>query len=459
MQILCIVVPFKKEVIFMKFEYKTVAEQKKLGLEELEEYYRQLRKYEYESNMPLEGIELRKMINRGIISFLKMDRLIKGKSLTLLRDDRIYSNKSKIYVVTHIGRYDIEMAMESIKESSYLLMGDPGETYRNFDGVMLNTKGVIYFDTNDFLDRKIAKETSKKVLDQGGNIFIFSEGAWNTTENEIVTKLYDGAIDMAKPTKKRPEGSEIIPMALEQYGLKYYSYVGKNIDVFSGCTKTSREFSDDLRDVLCTLKFYIWNKFTRTNRESFPRNYRDIFNSNIMSESSDEYTITEIERTIYKDKNVTSPEEAFSFMKNLKLTKDNAFLWRESLAYRKEQTVHKKPFGLKDAIEYTRNLIPTESNALLLGEVVTFIKNQKLPHGNIALLNEVLTFMRKLELSKEKAILLREVYDFIKKLDFSKEKIMALKEISLFIKEIKLYHRENNAPSTLIHKKKVKEEK
>lgn len=43
-----------------QFEYKKIWEIRKLKLEELNKYYRDLRKYEYEEDLPIRGIELRK---------------------------------------------------------------------------------------------------------------------------------------------------------------------------------------------------------------------------------------------------------------------------------------------------------------------------------------------------------------------------------------------------------------
>ena len=119
------------------FEYKSFFEQKKMNQEELNQYYRALRKYEYEIDAPIKGIQLRKKIYCLVNFVLKMDRIFSGRTMKILDDKRIKTEKPKIYACTHIGRYDIESAIEAIGEATWFIMGDPGKTYTNIDGVLL----------------------------------------------------------------------------------------------------------------------------------------------------------------------------------------------------------------------------------------------------------------------------------------------------------------------------------
>lgn len=267
--------------------YRTI-----MPLDQLIEYYRNERKYIYENNIPIKGIKWRKRIHKIMFAIIKMKRVLLHQKLTILHDEREDTDKTIIYACTHIGRYDIEMALESIQDTCFLFLGSPGKLYRSLNGVLVYLFGFIGCDTTEKEDRHIAKELAIRTLKQGGNILIFPEGAWNITENQVVMKLYTGTIEMAIRS-----GADIVPIAIEQYEKSFYINIGKNIslDETSDLNK-KRKLSDDLRDTLCTLKWEIWEQFPITKRSSLPENMGQIFVEKIMSETANDYTLEEIER-------------------------------------------------------------------------------------------------------------------------------------------------------------------
>ena len=276
----------------MNFKRKNIIYRTIMPLDQLIEYYRNERKYIYENNIPVKGIKWRKRIHKIMFAIIKMKRVLLHQKLTILHDEREDTDKPIIYACTHIGRYDIEMALESIQDTCFLFLGSPGKLYRSLDGVLVYLFGFIGCDTTEKEDRHIAKELAIRTLKQGGNILIFPEGAWNITENQVVMKLYTGTIEMAIRS-----GADIVPIAIEQYEKSLYINIGKNIslDETSDLNK-KRKLSDDLRDTLCTLKWEIWEQFPITKRSSLPENMGQIFVEKIMSETANDYTIEEIER-------------------------------------------------------------------------------------------------------------------------------------------------------------------
>lgn len=276
----------------MNFKRKNIIYRTIMPLDQLIEYYRNERKYIYENNIPIKGIKWRKRIHKIMFAIIKMKRVLLHQKLTILHDEREDTDKTIIYACTHIGRYDIEMALESIQDTCFLFLGSPGKLYRSLDGVLVYLFGFIGCDTTEKEDRHIAKELAIRTLKQGGNILIFPEGAWNITENQVVMKLYTGTIEMAIRS-----GADIVPIAIEQYEKSFYINIGKNIslDETSDLNK-KRKLSDDLRDTLCTLKWEIWEQFPITKRSSLPENMGQIFVEKIMSETANDYTIEEIER-------------------------------------------------------------------------------------------------------------------------------------------------------------------
>lgn len=276
----------------MNFKRKNIIYRTIMPLDQLIEYYRNERKYIYENNIPIKGIKWRKRIHKIMFAIIKMKRVLLHQKLTILHDEREDTDKTIIYACTHIGRYDIEMALESIQDTCFLFLGSPGKLYRSLNGALVYLFGFIGCDTTEKEDRHIAKELAIRTLKQGGNILIFPEGAWNITENQVVMKLYTGTIEMAIRS-----GADIVPIAIEQYENSFYINIGKNIslDETSDLNK-KRKLSDDLRDTLCTLKWEIWEQFPITKRSSLPENMGQIFVEKIMSETANDYTLEEIER-------------------------------------------------------------------------------------------------------------------------------------------------------------------
>lgn len=282
----------------MNFKRKNIIYRTIMPLDQLIEYYRNERKYIYENNIPVKGIKWRKRIHKIMFAIIKMKRVLLHQKLTILHDEGEDTDKPIIYACTHIGRYDIEMALESIQDTCFLFLGSPGKLYRSLDGVLVYLFGFIGCDTTEKEDRHIAKELAIRTLKQGGNILIFPEGAWNITENQVVMKLYTGTIEMAIRS-----GADIVPIAIEQYEKSFYINIGKNIslDETSDLNK-KRKLSDDLRDTLCTLKWEIWEQFPITKRSSLPENMGQIFVEKIMSETANDYTVEEIERDRFHEK-------------------------------------------------------------------------------------------------------------------------------------------------------------
>ena len=320
-----------------KFEYKSFFEQKKMNQEELNQYYKALRKYECETNAPIKGIQLRKKIYCLVKFALKMDKIFSGRTVKILSDKREKNNKPKIYACTHIGRYDIESAIEAIGEATWFIMGDPGETYTNFNGILLRLHGVSWFAMGDTEECKYDAHTvnvrQKKILTLGGNELSFPEAAWNIDPVLPVGEIHPGVVKRAIAT-----GAEIVPVAIEQYRGKYlkhyYVNIGKNIDLSNTTLDDVPQLTEELRSTMAALKWDIWEQKGRRDRKNLPIDYQDgyeEFINSIMCDSENGYTIEEINRTIYKPKDkekVVTAEEAFAHLYDLNINKNNAFLLR-----------------------------------------------------------------------------------------------------------------------------------
>ena len=205
------------------------------------------------------------------------------------------------------------------------MLGDPGILYKMpiYQGLKLN--GVIPLETKNRTDRKIAYIRSIELLNNGGNLLIYPEGAWNVSPNEIVMKTFTGTVRMAKET-----GVEIIPIGVEQYGKTFYFNIGENYRIDKDTSMSDDELNADLRDKLATLKWEIIETQPTLKREDISDNYLDEFQSEIVGRCNYGYGFS-LEDAIsesFHDKNITTEEEAFAHLNNIDFNVSNAFLLR-----------------------------------------------------------------------------------------------------------------------------------
>ncbi len=125
--------------------------------------------------------------------------------------------------------------------------------------------------------------------------------------------LFTGTAEIAIRT-----GADIIPIAMEQRGKHYYANIGENISPSGYTIGQKKELTDFLRDILCILRWDIWERFPVEKRADLPEDAAAQYLEGIMSQTDNGYTVEEINRTRFHDRSVTSPEDTFAFLKELK---------------------------------------------------------------------------------------------------------------------------------------------
>lgn len=71
-----------------EFKKKSVLDLLTNDLKDLEQYYRELRKYNYEKKIPIKGMKIRDMFYKIPIAIVRMERLIKKQKIVILEDKR-----------------------------------------------------------------------------------------------------------------------------------------------------------------------------------------------------------------------------------------------------------------------------------------------------------------------------------------------------------------------------------
>lgn len=306
------------------FNKISLLSRKNMAIEQLVKYYAEYRIYCYNRGDKLRGIEIRKRIHPLINLILKIDQLLsKEENIIISNKNTADPNVPKIFACTHIGGNDIQRTFQIIKEPAYLMLGDPGILYKMpiYQGLKLN--GVIPLETKNKQDRKIAYSRAIELLNSGGNLLIYPEGAWNVTPNEIVMKTFTGTVRMAKET-----GVDIVPIAVEQYGKSFYFNVGKNYKIDRNTLKSDIELNSELRDKLATLKWEIMETQPKLSRKELSDNYLKEFQTEIVERCNYGYGFS-LEDAIserFHDKNVTDSEEVFAHLNNIEFNMGNAFL-------------------------------------------------------------------------------------------------------------------------------------
>ena len=184
---------------------------------------------------------------------------------------------------------------------------------------------LTYYMNKNKVDRKVAYNRSIELLNNGGNLLIYPEGAWNVSPNELVMKTFVGTVRMARET-----GVQIVPIAVEQYGKNFYFNIGKNYGIAKNSNKTEKELNNELRDKLVTLKWHILETQETLKRKDLPSDYIHKFQSEIVDKCNYGYgfSLEDALSERFHDKSIISEAEVFSFLDNLKINKNNAFLLR-----------------------------------------------------------------------------------------------------------------------------------
>ncbi|MBR2738419.1 MAG: 1-acyl-sn-glycerol-3-phosphate acyltransferase [Lachnospiraceae bacterium] len=298
-----------------KPEYEVYCRKKRL--ERFEKYGGQVR-----------HLKLHSLVHRFLIPLMKVNLCLGGKRLIVLRDDRKKTKRPVIFCPTHIGGVDIEMSFLAIKTPCWILLGDPRELYKSLDGMLLQMNGWIPMDVPIKEDRVAAKAQMTALLQKGGNLLLFPEGAQNVSVNALLSPLYAGAVDLAITC-----GAEIVPIAVGRDGDRYYFILGENISCENRSYEDRFRLTDELRDRIATLKWEIIEQLPPIKRAELSETAYDDFIKSVITMNT-EYTLTveDIKAELFHPKGITEPVETFAFMDNLIPCRENVFLFNKRLS-------------------------------------------------------------------------------------------------------------------------------
>lgn len=298
---------------------------KKIDLKDLETYYFYRDKFE-KSVFGRMSHKWRLRLHPILFRIISARNRGAGFTSHVIYDKRKKTAKPIIFAITHIGKFDIEVATETVKDHYYLLSGDYENMKGTVEELFLGLNGVVYIREDDKADRALSKEKMINVLRKGGNMMYFPEGTWNLSENLPVLPMPFGVVEVAARA-----GAAIIPIGIQQYGNVFYLAVGENFDVAPYATDTTEgkiAAINELRDRLATLKWDIW--------ASIPTEIAGAINADSFRKENDErmqewpgMTLQEMYDSAYKLRHITAPKDAFAHLNELTPSMQNAFLFNK----------------------------------------------------------------------------------------------------------------------------------
>ncbi len=292
----------------------------------LELYYRLRRENDGKIWSKL-SLKQRQDIHWLILNIYKIKNRLGGFTHEILKDDRTTTDRPIIFAVTHVGKYDIEVVSEAIKDHYYLLSGDYEHIQGIIDSPFLSINGVFYFNEKVKEDRKQVSRKMIEHLQAGGNLMYFIEGTWNLTQNLPMLPCYWGIVDIAKAGN-----AIIVPVAAEQYQKHFKINIGKNFDMqeYGNSVEEKSKAINDLRDTLSTLKWEIWETEGLFSRNEIAEDEWDKYVEARFAEwpyFNEDY----IAGLVYKPKNVVSRAEVYGPVKKITPNRNNAFLFNKRL--------------------------------------------------------------------------------------------------------------------------------
>lgn len=302
---------------------KNIIQRLAMSLTELENYYCEQRKENFDKGTKLKHIQFREGFYPVFAKFLTLDRLFRKQTITVIGNQKKYKERV-IFACTHIGENDLENIYEVLHKSCWWFVGDPCVLYKDISGLLLYLNGCILLETRNKDDRHIAYLRSVELLNGDGSLMIFPEGARNGSENLPVMPLFSGTAKMAMETH-----TKIVPIAIEQFDKRFV--VNKGTELQPEDFSHTDELTQALRDALATLKWEIWEQEEEVERECLPEDYGEQFTKIFEQRIRPWDTLESVERARFHTRAEMEQKDAFAHLDKLIPCKENAFLFRKSI--------------------------------------------------------------------------------------------------------------------------------
>ncbi len=288
------------------------------------------------------GIKLRKVSHPLLKAIIKRAN---GKKCFLISYPSLEKDENYIFAAGHSFPGDVGSNLSVIDRNVYTLAGTTDQVDHNPQMNFLWANGMIYVNKLDSECRKEAYKKMVRLLNSGTSVMMFPEGVLNNSENLDCGTLYPGFYHLSLET-----GKKVVPI-VANYIVEDNTVLIAASNPLSFENKTKEEAKRELRDTLATLRFNLSrmnteqakqlktilspDEFLELNHEIKPELKRssltgDIHESYLQLRKKiyDEVKWTnsdcfDEEIMYYKEHNVDSFEEVYSFLDKIDFDKVN----------------------------------------------------------------------------------------------------------------------------------------
>ena len=243
-----------------------------------------------------------------------------------------------IWMANHAFKDDVVATICAAKRHGYLLLGSVPQFYNTFDGIAAFVNGVVMANRKVKASKKASLEKSVRVMEYGADLIMFPEGVWNKSPNQLTLPLWRGAYEIAKQT-----GAKIVPivhyikdptLTTPKEDNPFHTVVDNPIDVSE---MSEKEALEAISEKFSTWHFLMMEKYGQTTREEALAGYESSQEAwdeqlRLRSKTADKYDFEMETKADYRPKEIVLPEDVFSSIADLELTRENAV---EVLAARK----------------------------------------------------------------------------------------------------------------------------
>lgn len=173
-----------------------------------------------------------------------------------------------IWVSNHAFKDDTLASILALKRQATILFGSLPQFYNTPDGLTAWLIGVAMVNRNNRNSRRASIDKLKKIIECGGDVFMFPEGVLNVTPNQLMIDLFPGVYRLAKET-----GAKIVPVAhyisdccaQGNPDIKIHTVVD---DLFSITDLPEKEALELIRTKLCTWFYLMMEKYGKSTRDA-----------------------------------------------------------------------------------------------------------------------------------------------------------------------------------------------
>ena len=237
---------------------------------------------------------------------------------TVVPEDKgiVLPDEPVIWVSNHAFKDDTLASILALKRQATILFGSLPQFYNTPDGLTAWLIGVAMVNRNNKNSRRASMDKLRKIIEFGGDVFMFPEGVLNVTPNQLMIGLYPGVYKLARET-----GAKIVPVvhyisdccAQGNPDVLIHTVVD---DPFRIDDLPEREALELIRTKLCTWFYLMMEKYGRSMRAAELAGFNDV--NDAWSKKVEDriktvgYYDTDLEKTLaYNSPYKTNPEDVW----------------------------------------------------------------------------------------------------------------------------------------------------